>query len=64
LIVTVTDPVGVHVDGATADTVIVTVTGAQHTDGLGAAVIVVVVLALPTVGVNDPEEVLKQLSPP
>jgi hypothetical protein len=63
LIVTVTDPVGVHVAGATGDTVTVNVTGWQHTDGLGAAVIVVVVLALLTVWVSVPVEELKQLSP-
>jgi hypothetical protein len=63
LIVTVTDPVGVHVDGATADTVIVTVTGAQHTDGLGAAVTVVAVDAWVTTGVNEPVELAKQVLP-
>jgi hypothetical protein len=60
---TITVPVGVHVAGATGDTVTVKVTGAQHTDGFGDAVTVVVVPAGVTTGVTDPVEELKQLLP-
>jgi hypothetical protein len=64
LIVTVTVPVGTHAAGATGATVIVNVTGWQHTDGLGVAVIVVVVFAFVTGTVTVPVEALKQALPP
>jgi hypothetical protein len=64
LIVNVTVPVGVHVAGATADTVAVNVTGSQHTDGFGSAVTAIDADAVLTAGVNVVVAAVKQASPP
>jgi hypothetical protein len=64
LIVTITDPVGMHVAGPAAVTMTTKVTDSQQTEGSGSGMIVVADAAWVTVGVKEVVEPVKQASPP